>query len=161
MKRRLAEVKTDFKTQKIIKLLANIKKKLYLCKNNFYTLFGTVSAKRRRTQTIRNEELGATASLRLNEKEKHEKSNSHKNQRLWPAMVRQEQIHWVKLRYGVQRTDSGAEKERCPSRGIAFVFKEPLAMFPAAKHLRSHISWCLSCDGTRNPAAKIVFFVIG
>ena len=52
-------------------------------------------------------------------------------------MVRQGQIHWVKLRYGVQRTDSGARKERCPSRGIAFEFCRPLAMFPACKHLRS------------------------
>ena len=24
-----------------------------------------------------------------------------------------------------------------------------LAMFPATKHLRSHISWCLSHDGTK------------
>ena len=40
------------------------------------------SAKRRRTQTIRNEKLGAAASLRLNEKKKHEKSNSHRNRRL-------------------------------------------------------------------------------
>ena len=40
------------------------------------------SAKRWRTQTIRNEKLGAAASLRLNKKKKHEKSNSHRNRRL-------------------------------------------------------------------------------
>lgn len=40
------------------------------------------SAKQRRTQTIRNEKLGAAASLRLNGKEKHEKDNVHRKRSL-------------------------------------------------------------------------------
>ena len=64
------------------------------------------------------------------------------------------------LRYSVQQTDSGAEKERCPSRGIAFELKEPLAMFPATKHLRSHISWCLSRDSTKIRRQRYNFSVL-
>lgn len=43
------------------------------------------------------------------------------------------------LRYGVQLADSGARKERYPSIDIAFEFKKLLEMFPATKHLRSHM----------------------
>lgn len=32
-----------------------------------------------------------------------------------PLLVGQVQLHWVKLRHGVQRTDGGAGKERCPA----------------------------------------------
>ena len=99
--------------------------------------------------------------MRLNEKEKHEKSNSHKNQRLWPAMVRQEQIHCVKLRYGVQRTDSGAEKERCPSRGIALMFYRPHRDVPCRKAPQVAYIVMFVTRWHKKSDAKIVFFVIG
>lgn len=48
-------------------------------------------------------------------------------------MVRQGQLHWVKLRYSVQQTGSGARKERCPSRGIALMFYRPHRDVPCQK----------------------------
>ena len=35
-----------------------------------------------------------------------------------------------------------------------------LAMFPATKHLRSHISWCLSRDGTKIRRQRYNFSVL-
>lgn len=64
-------------------------------------------------------------------------------------MVRQEQLHWVKLRYSVQRTDSGARKERCPSRGIALMFYRPHRDVPCQKApLRHRASRPVCADAT-------------
>lgn len=64
-------------------------------------------------------------------------------------MVRQGQIHWVKLRYRVQQTDSGARKERCPSRGIALMFYRPHRDVPCQKApLRHRASRPVCADAT-------------